>query len=163
LTATVRKYSVREPVSLLSLQRVLAPNELILEYVLSDPDSYCIVVSRGGANLIHLGSSRGRIELLVREDLDQVREKQGADQNARQLYAVLLAPIRNWRSKPRIIVVPDGVLHLLPFDALQSNAGKYVLDSAVVSYAPSATVLQFLRSDERLRPPLPFLGVGDVA
>ena len=162
LTANVRKYSVREPVSLLSLQRVLAPNELVLEYVLSDPDSYCIVVSRAGANLIHLGSTRGRIELLVREYLDEVREKQSADQNGRQLYDVLLAPIGLLRSKTRIIVVPDGVLHLLPFDALQSDAGKYLLDSTVVSYAPSATVLKFLRSNQRSRPPLPFLGVGDV-
>jgi len=162
LTETVRKYSVREPVALRSLQRALAPSELVLEYVLSDPDSYCIVVDRAGANLVRLGSSRGRIELLVREYLDQVREKQGADHNARQVYAVLLAPIRNLRAKSRIIVVPDGVLHLLPFDALQSSSGEYVLDSSVVSYAPSATVLQFLRSHQRSRAPLPFLGIGDV-
>jgi CHAT domain-containing protein len=136
---------------------------LVLEYVLSDPDSYCIVINGAGANLVRLGASRGRIELLVREYLDQVREKQRADQNARQLYTVLLSPIKTLASKNRLIVMPDGILHLLPFDALQSSTGQYVLDSAVVSYAPSATVLQFLRSNQRSRAPLPFLGVGDVA
>ena len=119
---------------------------------MSDPDSYCIAVNRTGAHLIRLGSSRGRIELLAREYLDEVKAKQRADQNARRLYAMLLAPITNLRTKARILVVPDGVLHLVPFDALQGTDGKYVLESAVVSYAPSATVLHFLRSHQRSRP-----------
>jgi CHAT domain-containing protein len=60
-------------------------------------------------------------------------------------------------------VVPDGILHLLPFDALESPRGKYLLESSVVTYAPSGTVLQLLRSRRRTPPTLPFLGVGDVA
>jgi CHAT domain-containing protein len=79
------------------------------------------------------------------------------------LYAVLLGPVNAARTRSRIVVIPDGILHLLPFDALQDSLGTYVLESSVVTYAPSATVLRFLRSRQISHPTLPFLGVGDVA
>jgi len=63
----------------------------------------------------------------------------------------------------RLVIVPDSGLHLLPFDALKDETGKYVLESSVVTYAPSATVLHLLRQSRR--PPsvrLTFLGVGGV-
>src|SRR6266849_3134702 len=59
--------------------------------------------------------------------------------------------------------VPDGVLHLLPFDALRVPNGNYLLQSSVVTYVPSATVLYFLRTSRKgTVPSLPFLGIGDV-
>src|SRR5262249_51924496 len=131
VSESVRRYTVRESVSIRALQRILSPSELVLQYVLSDPDSYCIAINRSSAHVVRLGSSRGRIELLAHEYLDKVRAKQSSEQDARRLYSILLAPITSLRGATRIVVVPDGVLHLLPFDALQSGDGKYVLDSAV--------------------------------
>ncbi len=163
VTNASRPYAVQRPASLPTVQRALLRNELLLEFVLSDPDSYCLVLTRTGAHLVSLGASRGRIELLVRDYLAKVRSRQPGDDAARRLYALLLAPITGIRTKSRIIVVPDGVLHLLPFDALQSSNGKYVLESSVVTYAPSGTVLRLLRSQRRTPAVLPFLGVGDVA
>ena len=113
--------------------------------------------------MISLGASRGRIELLVRDYLAKVRSQKPADDAARRLYALLLAPITAIRTKSRIIVAPDGILHLLPFDALEGPSGKYLLESSVVTYAPSGSVLQLLRSNKRTPSALPFLGVGDVA
>jgi CHAT domain-containing protein len=66
-------------------------------------------------------------------------------------------------AKNRLIVVPDGKLHLLPFDGLKSAEGKYVLESHVVTYAPSATVFHLLRAPRNSdRTRLNFLGVGGV-
>src|SRR5262249_853388 len=48
-------------------------------------------------------------------------------------------------SHRRVIIVPDGSLHLLPFDILQREDGRYVGDEHVVSLALSGTVLQLLR------------------
>jgi hypothetical protein len=59
--------------------------------------------------------------------------------------------------------IGDGKLHLLPFDGLLDQNGKYVLESHIVTYAPSATVLHLLRqshSTDKLA--MSFLGVGDV-
>src|SRR4029077_1800536 len=59
-------------------------------------------------------------------------------------------------------IVPVGKLHLLPFDALPNQDGKYVLESHVVTYAPSATVLHLLRNHASNRAKMSFLGVGGV-
>lgn len=60
--------------------------------------------------------------------------------------------------------IGDGKLHLLPFDGLTDSKGKYVLESHVVTYAPSATVLDLLR---KARPSdsvkMSFLGIGGVS
>jgi CHAT domain-containing protein len=60
--------------------------------------------------------------------------------------------------------IKDGKLHILPFDALKDEKGNYVLESHVVTYAPSATVLDLLRKARSSDPAeLNFLGVGGVS
>jgi CHAT domain-containing protein len=59
--------------------------------------------------------------------------------------------------------MPDGKINLVPFDALRDSEGRYVLESHVVTYAPSATVLQLLREPSSAdRATRNFLGVGGV-
>lgn len=161
-SGTAKPYAVLRPVSLRAMQSALQKNELLLEYVLSDPKSYCLALSRTRANLIPLNVNRDRIELLVQDYLARVRSRKSVSDAARRLYSVLLAPIAAVRTKARIIVIPDGILHLLPFDSLQTENGQYLLESSVVTYAPSATVLRLLRAGKTNSPTLPFLGVGDV-
>jgi len=56
--------------------------------------------------------------------------------------------------------VPDGSLHLLPFEALQNEAGTYLVQQAAVSVAPSATVLAALRREPATIASREFLGVA---
>ena len=46
----------------------------------------------------------------------------------------------------RLVVVPDGALHRLPFDALRLADGRYVAERFAVSHTPSADVLALLRA-----------------
>jgi CHAT domain-containing protein len=55
------------------------------------------------------------------------------------LYGELIAPLRPFFQGKRLIVVPHGSLHFLPFHALR-NGEEYLCDAYAVSYAPSATV-----------------------
>jgi CHAT domain-containing protein len=55
----------------------------------------------------------------------------------------LLGPVvKRLRGKDRLIVVPDGPLWELPFQALSTSGQRYLLDDAVIAYAPSVTVLR---------------------
>jgi CHAT domain-containing protein len=95
--------------------------------------------------------------------LRAVRSRQSENAAEQELFTLLLKPAIEKSSMTRIVVVPDGTLHLLPFDALKKPDGKYVLETHVVTYAPSATVLYLLRqSSPADRPAMAFLGVGDV-
>jgi CHAT domain-containing protein/tetratricopeptide (TPR) repeat protein len=64
-----------------------------------------------------------------------------------QLYQALLGPLVGWLERAeRLVIVPHGPLHTLPFHALVGPDGP-LLQSQEVSYAPSATI--FARCLER--------------
>jgi CHAT domain-containing protein len=55
------------------------------------------------------------------------------------LYVELIAPLRQYCQGKRLIIVPHGPLHFLPFHALRTGE-EYLCDSFTISYAPSASV-----------------------
>jgi CHAT domain-containing protein/tetratricopeptide (TPR) repeat protein len=61
----------------------------------------------------------------------------------RRLYALLMGPLRN-RMMPyrRIIIVPHGSLHYLPFHALY-DGDMFVIEQYEISYLPGASLLRY--------------------
>jgi CHAT domain-containing protein len=153
-----------DPAPLTQVQESLKSDEVLLEYVLDEPNSFCISITRTTANLRVLPAGRKQIEKLIQGYVDEIRAKKAGAGEAKQLHAFLVQPIPETSTGKRLIVVPDGILNLLPFEALRNADGQYLLTSDVISYAPSATVLDALRrGDRQQEAPRPFLGVGDVA
>ena len=150
-----------EPVGLVELRASLRQDEAILEYVLGDEASHVMVITKETFRVTAL-PKRAALKASAERLLSEIRSK-------RQLAPAL---VRNFSSallpseilaKRRLIVVPDGELHLLPFDVLLGPIGKDLGETHVVSYAPSSTSMHLLRS----RPPnraemLPLLAVGGV-
>jgi len=56
-----------------------------------------------------------------------------------ELFNELLAPVWSRVEGRRLVIVPHGMLHYVPFHALYTGS-RYVTDSCVVSYAPSASI-----------------------
>lgn len=153
-----------KPVELTELRNDLRQDEMLLEYVLEDPRSFCLSVSREHANIVQLPAGRKQIENLVTKYLMDVKAGRTGRHEAMALHSILLRPIVGSREHRRLVIVPDGVLNRLPFDALVDSTGQYVLKSQVVTYTPSATVLTLLRNSKRPpRTEFAFLGVGGVA
>jgi CHAT domain-containing protein len=66
------------------------------------------------------------------------------------------------KAPARVIVVPDGILYKVPWEALPELHGGYLGESFVISYAPSLTVLaQSLRARTAFTPKTALL-IGDV-
>ena len=153
-----------EPVPLAQVQKALMPDETLLEYVLAEPNSFCIAVSRTQATLRALPMGRKTIDRAVQRYVDDIRAKRPGTEEAKELYGSLLQPISEMAAGKRLVIVPDGILNLLPFDALHNSDGQYLLRFTVISYVPSATVLNVLRRTANpQRPTRPLLAVGDVA
>ena len=120
----------------------------VLEYAVTEENSYLFVLTRdeAGASVQAYTLGAGRSSLASR--CSRFRERLAArdlgfPEDARALYDLLVAPARaQLKGKTRIIVVPDGPLWDVPFQALQDGAGGYVIQSAAVSYTPSLTVLR---------------------
>jgi CHAT domain-containing protein len=151
------------PVDLRDIQRSLTAREAILEYVLDTPQSFCLYITRRRAGVAALSASREEIDKFVTEYRQQVLTRTNGISASHELYSAVIKPLPAWALKPTLFVVPDGQLNLIPFDALTDNRGRYVLATHVVSYAPSATVLNLIENDRRNNPaPTMFLGLGGV-
>lgn len=147
------------PVDLPALQQRLGQKEAVLEYVLDDPRSYCLVVTKTGVKWYVL-AAQSTIEKTIDEYLDDTQSMRQAE-SAKRLYSQLFASVPEYRQKSQIIIVPGGKLGFLPFDALIAEDGSYALESHTISYAPSATVLYLLRAANRRDGTLPLLAIGN--
>ncbi|TAM83552.1 MAG: CHAT domain-containing protein [Acidobacteria bacterium] len=152
-----------QPPKLREVRDTLVPDEVILEYVLDEPRSFCLSISHDDVQITKLDAGRREIEDLTERYLEQVRALKPASDLARKLYSVLLSPVPSLAGKKHYVVVPDGKLYFLPFGALKDSSGQYVVKSVDVTYVPSASVLEVLKEQENNHPlTRAFLGVGDV-
>ena len=80
--------------------------------------------------------------LRMESDLTKLREQ------AQALFSTLFGSLAG-KIEPgqRLIVVPDGLLHYLPFEALV-NKGRYLIEDHEISYDPSASMLGLLKDSE---------------
>jgi len=151
-----------KPPSLSKVQEVLKSDEVLLEYVLDEPNSFCVVVSQKVAYVRVLPAGRNEIENRSQQFIGEIRDKGSVAELSKQLYAMLVKPIAEPASATRLIIAPDAILNLLPFEALRDGQGEYLLKSRIIGYVPSGTILNMLRRTEEHKAPKPLLAVGDV-
>ena len=66
-----------------------------------------------------------------------------------EAYAALIAPLRSKIRQKRLMIIPHGNLHYVPFAALyNAESGKYLVEEYPITYVPSASTLQFLHGKE---------------
>ncbi len=68
---------------------------------------------------------------------------------ASSLYALLFSAIEErLKGKTEIILIPDGVLGIVPFETLIMPDGRYMVEQYGIKYTQSLTVLSFIRQRE---------------
>ena len=136
------KPNVLDPVNVEHVQQTLPQSSTILEYVLANPHSYCLAITHNDLKLVRL-DSKSRIDALVRTYLHAIQQGLSAGDEERALYDQLIGPVANLR-KRTLIIVRDGLLYRVPFDALRDSSGRYVVQRRTVYYEPSATAYYLL-------------------
>jgi CHAT domain-containing protein/tetratricopeptide (TPR) repeat protein len=159
-----------------ALQQQLRENDALIEYAVLNDELIAFVLTREKVQVTrnltslakireHLNALRFQIETLrfgaraIRRHLAALTEKTNV--HLRQLYDLLIRPLRQSIQQRNLIVVPYGALHYLPFHALH-DGDKYLIEYAEISYAPSAATLQqsLERGEQHLNRAL-LLGVSD--
>lgn len=149
----------------------LEDNEVLLEYALGDKASTIFVVRKGGvAKLLKIPLGQEGLETKVKAFMAPFLNADPAgfsSTRAQELYELLLAGVLSEvKETDRLIVVPDGILGLLPFEALVVQEGKglqdrvYVGDRYTLSYYQSASVLALQRRLQERRATRPLLALG---
>ena len=137
----------------------------LLEYVTTDRDTYLFVLAleenekpsrrpRTAAITLRaypLNIPYEQLTALVTELQNGLTtQNQDVTHNLQRAYDILLRPAaEQFIGKSRLVIVPDGVLWKVPFEALQANAEDYVIDQFAVSYVPSLAALREFRKLRR--------------
>jgi CHAT domain-containing protein len=127
----------------------------LVEYFLGEKRSFRWTLTRDGLSLTEL-PARATIEPLATElhrllsQGDQRSSRHQVELAAERLSKVVLAGVTLPKSIRRVVFVPDGALHYVPFAALPYN-GSAVIDRFEVTVAPSASALLLMRRMTRAR------------
>ena len=149
------------PLKLEELRSLLVDTSTaLLEYAITENNTYLFVLTADKSSsrarqrravtldlkVYPLEIKNDELTLRVKQFENQLATKADADQSARDLYELLLKPAdAQLGLKTKLVIVPDGVLWRLPFEALQPEQDHYVIDQMQVSYAPSLTALREMR------------------
>jgi CHAT domain-containing protein/tetratricopeptide (TPR) repeat protein len=124
----------------------------VMKFVIAEEKSSLFVLTKSASDsqaavevkVFPIAIKQKDLEERVTQFRNQVAERdQAFARNATALFQLLLAPARPLlQGKTTLIIVPDGPLWELPFQALQSPESRYLLQDYAVFYAPSLTVLR---------------------
>lgn len=148
------------PLQAEAIRGLLDEQTALLEYFLGQENSFLFVVTRENVASFRLPKADeiGRLTQELREAIKTPsrREFNSFTRASHRLYQTLVAPASDaLAGKKKLLIVPDGALHYLPFEALMVKAAEagaepdYLLKRWAVSYAPSASVLASLRRNSR--------------
>ncbi|EGK88824.1 Tetratricopeptide TPR_1 repeat-containing protein [Microcoleus vaginatus FGP-2] len=154
-----------QPLTLPEIQKqILDENTILLQYSLGESRSYLWVVTSTGLTSYEL-PKRADIETAARNFQDTVTNPllrnipQKVAEATANLGQVTLQPAAAQLGNKRLLIVPDGVLHYTPFQALTlgKNAGQNTNVPLIVEHEiitlPSASTLAILRQNYGDRKP----------
>src|SRR5215475_591481 len=100
-----------------------------------------------------IGVDRGGLYALVARFQEAIASRSDdAQAQARELYDLMLKPAQEQiAARKHLVIAPDAVSWNLPFQALQTEDGRYLIENYAISYAPSLTALGAI-SPLRARP-----------
>jgi tetratricopeptide (TPR) repeat protein len=144
--------------SLGEVQARLPDDTVLLEYYAVEGGIFVFLICHHDIQVAELEVNADEVEMLIatwRFDLDSLRlmlpDLSSAEMTTlesdsqfylRELYQALIAPLCEWLAPyGRLIVVPHGSLHYLPFVALHDGQ-EYLLGRFQISYLPGASLLQ---------------------
>lgn len=150
-----------EPIKLEAAQRLLDDQTVLLSYSLGERQSFLFALTRNSFQVKRL-PAEATLSESVHKFLTAITDKNAAPleyrQQAVRLSQQLLQPVSTMLTGKKLLIVADGALHRLPFEALllpQANARgdlrklPYLIRRFAISYAPSASVLAELTNEQR--------------
>jgi CHAT domain-containing protein len=141
-----------EPLTLKEVQELLDPGITLLEYFVVRGAVLLWVVEKDRLRFVNLPISRGDLVSKVtslRESIYQIGEKEKFNAISQELYRLLIEPALPHIRGKELLIIPHDVLHYLPYQALLSAQGKYLIQDYPIYYLSSASLMQFTKEKKR--------------
>ena len=160
---------------LLDVQELLDDQTTVLSFFVLDESVLVFVVTKTGFTVADLQIPRQTLTTRImgwRESITDVEDLNAiaVQQWSEILYQDLIAPVSDSLQTERVIIVPHGPTHYLPFAALRNpDTGQYFVEERLLILLPSASALPFIQQNARTpssSPPsskIPVLVLGNPA
>jgi CHAT domain-containing protein len=127
------------------IQVMIPPDETVIEYYYTDRDLFAFVLTSQKLAAVRMDLA-GMIDDTRRfRKLLETPGSVGVEEASRGLYRRLFQPLAKSVATDKLVIVPHGVLHYLPFNALYDGDG-YMIDKYKIRVLPSAGVLRYLQT-----------------
>jgi CHAT domain-containing protein/predicted negative regulator of RcsB-dependent stress response len=143
-----------KPITLKAIQQQLDPDTLMLQYSLGEKESYLWVIGQTTLKTYIL-PKRTDIEQTAQTFRKELIAQRPAPKSATQLTQQLLTPAAADLGNKRLVIIPDGILHTIPFAALNTpNSTTYnpLLTQHEITNLPSASTIGILRTTVATKP-----------
>src|SRR5690606_20569498 len=107
--------TLRLPEDLAQVQRQLPPSTAVLAYFVGESGSHAWLLARDRLRHITL-PGRAQLQRAI-EGIANPRDGSTVTQAERQLAAALFGPLLDGAPESRLLIIPDGLLHTVPFAA----------------------------------------------
>lgn len=142
-------------------QNILVPGQSMISYFFSDESLFAMVLSSDTFEVVELPA-----DSTLTDQISQYRSGITGDANiasfSRQghdLYKQFIAPLSDIIAGPKLLIIPDGPLHYLPFESLITNLPadsenlrprdlSYLITSYAINYASSVGLLELQQQSE---------------
>ena len=136
------------PPTLQAIRDAVPPSTTVVYYTVLDSRLLTWVMTARASRLIETPITESRLSTMVTTFtglLESDSDPAGQRRLSSELFELLIAPLASEAdSRDRLIVIPDGPLHVLPFAALvDRRTDKYLMETHELALSPSAKELVF--------------------
>jgi hypothetical protein len=112
------------------LQDSLRENESVLRFYAADSNFMVAYVDKESILIHEYDFKENELSKMVIDLGELLTDQQKADSVMEEWYTKILTPVlRFLEDKEKILIVPDGILHIFPFETLKMPEGDYLSES----------------------------------
>jgi CHAT domain-containing protein len=141
------------PIGFAELRKALPPHAALVEYAVLDGSLTAFIASKTGVAQIHWTANTKTLGAKIwqlRNLMSKAGTEAALDPLLQEISATLVAPVQKAlpAGTTRLLIVPAQALHYIPFQALLLPDGRAMVEQYTISYLPSGSALQFLKTGE---------------
>lgn len=169
--ASLRPGESAQPLNASQIRSQIPANVQLLQYAVLKDRVLIWVISNDKFEMVsssvNLADMKNKIELYIDKITSHDRSQQDQARGlAQEFYNLLITPVLPQLDRDKeICLIPNKILFNLPFAALVSPNGRYLIQEFDMFYSPSANVfvLSTQKAQERSGPTESLLAIGDPA
>ncbi len=144
------KYGLK-PISIHDISKSIhSPNKAIIQYFVSNQNRiFASIITNEGHEVVVTKYPKLEDKVAdLRKSLDEINDSKFV-QSSKELYRAIFQPLAGYlQGVDQLTIIPDGILGYIPFELLLNGDGKYLLETYLIKYDLSSTMLA-QRIDEK--------------